>query len=129
MPGGQSVGARNGKSEVSHQEVGSVQKDLKRGRKVARKKGAKLVGGKQENLEWRTVKRFMTADSKSSLEVEKNYAKEFAREITKTSAQCKGRGSLLDRAQQRKGTTRRTFDQSFHFILPHRTFNMPSPRG
>ena len=51
MLGGQSVGARNGKSEVSHQEVGPVQRDLKRGRKGARKKGDKLVGGKQENLE------------------------------------------------------------------------------
>ena len=42
MLGGQSVGARNGKAEVS-QEVGSVQKDLKRGRKEARRKGDKLV--------------------------------------------------------------------------------------
>ena len=61
-------------------------------------------------MEWRTAKRFMTAASKTSLEVEKNYAKEFVREITKTSAQCKGRGSVIDRSQQRKGTSCWMFD-------------------
>ena len=45
MLGGQSVGARNEKSEVSHQEVGPVQKDLKGGRKGAGKKGDKLISG------------------------------------------------------------------------------------
>ena len=42
MAGGQSVGAQKRKSEVS-QEAGPVQKDLKRGRKRAKKKGDKLV--------------------------------------------------------------------------------------
>ena len=52
----------------------------------------------------------MTADSKSSLEVEKNYAKEFVRETTKTGGLCKGSGSLIDRSQKRKGTSHWMFD-------------------
>ena len=44
----------------------------------------------------------MTANSKTSLEVEKNYAKEFAREAKKTGSLCKGRGSVIDRSQQGK---------------------------
>ena len=45
-------------------------------------------------MEWRTAKRFMTANSKTSLEVEKNYAKGFAREtkIKKQAVYAKAEG-------------------------------------